>query len=48
MMNIMKFVALEDMNLPFGVMRPIWSRQAYKSYLEAKQAGLNATMLHGL
>ena len=43
-----KGVALEDMDLLFGPDAPLFARAAWKSYVDAKQAGINASVLHDL
>lgn len=42
-----KGVALEDMDLLFGADAPLFARAARKRYLEAKEAGINATVMYG-
>lgn len=42
-----KGVVLEDMDLLFGKDAPIFAKAAWKRYLEAKESGLNATVLYG-
>lgn len=43
-----KGVPLEDMDILLGVDAPLFAGAAYKNYLEAKQAGINAAVLHGM
>lgn len=42
-----KGVALEDMDLLLGVDAPLFARAARKRYLDAKESGLNATVMYG-